>query len=527
MMRSNVSRIALLAAIGVTCLFSSCEKEQVLIDEPDAAVTNYIPSNFDIYTITQSGTYIISGTVTGKYIRVEAPDVTIKGEGANPTFQGLPYSGEARSASHIRGGRNSLTVKNFTFIGKAGHNFMSVGSDNTLIENLTVINNTKDGAGAINPGPNSMVRGCYIEPHDDAIKITEPNSRAENNDVVMDGNGSVIQLGWGLRSDGAIHYADDIRISGYLINNKQTDVCNNPGRAIIGGIFEAPKPGEENCSDLQLTNLDINMSSQHDGHYVKLRADGGSLTDVIIQGVIHNDVNVSPDITPVALSTNNGGVIENITIDFGSKISMNEVYADAGVINLTIGSGSSCDNDPAPTGSILTANLNASGYGRVKVSASDNQGVSKVELYKGTQLLDVLTTPNVAPDYRFITPELTSGDDFTVIIYDECNNTKTLNGTIDGGTSDPCASDPAPTGSIIKTDYNLSGHGRVKIAASDNSAVVSVEVFKGTTSMGLLTEPNVAPDYRIVNDDLNPGDSFTVVITDDCNNTTTLAGTMP
>ncbi|MCG8698254.1 MAG: hypothetical protein MI922_09390, partial [Bacteroidales bacterium] len=253
MTRKLLFSCTLIATIGATFLLTSCEKEQLLVDEPDAAVTRYIPADFNVYNITESGTYIIKGTVKGQYIDARAADVVIKGEGANPTFEGKPYSGQARSASHIRGGRNSLTVKDFTFRGKVGHNFMSVNSNNTLIQNLKVYNNTKAGAGAINPGANSMVRKCYIEPHDDAIKITEKNSRAEDNDCVMDGNGSVIQLGWGLRADGAIHYADDIRISGYLRNNGQSNTDGNPGRAIIGGIFENP------VSDIKLTNLDINM----------------------------------------------------------------------------------------------------------------------------------------------------------------------------------------------------------------------------------------------------------------------------
>ena len=77
--------------------------------------------------------------------------------------------------------------------GKVGHNAIGTNSGNTLIENVTVINNTS--AGAINTGQNSMIRNCHIEPHDDAIKITEKNSRAEDCDIVMDGNGSAIQFG--------------------------------------------------------------------------------------------------------------------------------------------------------------------------------------------------------------------------------------------------------------------------------------------------------------------------------------------
>ncbi|MCG8700686.1 MAG: hypothetical protein MI922_21720, partial [Bacteroidales bacterium] len=299
----------------------------------------------------------------------------------------------------------------------------------------------------------------------------------------------------------------------------------NPGRAIIGGIFENP------VSDIKLTNLDINMSSEHNAHYVKFGAYGVTVQDIEISGVIRNNVSVVSGIKPVALATHQGATIKNVVIDFGNKIKASHVYSDNGVKNLTIGGGGGgtdpCDNDPAPSGSIIVANLNAAGNGRVKVSASDNQGVTKVELHKGSTKIATLTAPNAGADYKFITASLGSGDAFTVKIFDGCNNVKTLSGTINGGSTDPCASDPAPTGSIVKADYNASGHGRVIVSASDNSAVVQVEVFKGNTSMGALTAPNAGTNYRIVNDALNPGNSFSVVITDDCNKTKTLNGSMP
>ena len=313
------------------------------------AATN-IPSNFNVYEITQSGTYLIDGTVRGQYIDIKgsAADVIIRGvAGTNPTFEGKPYEGQARSASHIRGGAsNSTLIEKFTFVGKVGHNFMSLSGDSTkTINRLTVINDTKDGAGAINPGNNSMVKNCTINPHDDAIKITEPNSRAKNNTVTMDGNGAVIQLGWGLRADGAIHYAENTTIRGYLKNNGQTNTNNNPGRAIIGGIFE------NDTNDVKITGLDIDVTNQHTGHYVKLRADSGAtLQDVLISGVIRNNVSVASQIKPVALSTGAGSKIKNITIDFGNKITMSDVHKDAGVTNFTLGSGGSSSSSSSGGG---------------------------------------------------------------------------------------------------------------------------------------------------------------------------------
>ena len=369
-------RVKIIAVLCVASLFST-----------SYAATN-IPSDFGIYTITQSGTYLINGTVKGKYIVINgsAADVIIRGvAGTNPTFQGKAYSGEARSASHIRGGAgNSTLIENFKFVGKVGHNFMSLsGNSNKTINNLTVINDTKDGAGAINPGPNSMVKNCTINPHDDAIKITEPNSRAKNNTLTMDGNGAAIQLGWGLRADGAIHYAENTTIRGYLKNNSQTNTNNNPGRSIIGGIFE------NDTSDVKITGLDIDMTNDHSGHYVKLRADSGAtLQDVLIEGVIRNNVSVAAGIKPIALSTGGGAKIKNITIDFKGKLKNSDVYKDAGVTGFTLvggggsssssssgGGGAECSNN-ADCHAIYDGNLQ---NGWVVLKCNTNSGVCRCE----------------------------------------------------------------------------------------------------------------------------------------------------
>ena len=349
-MKKSSSIVSILLAaimlLALGCDFSNSAMEDINNVRPatDSAEAvsrvTYIPSNFGVYTINSSGTYVIKGTVTGKYIDVKSGNVIIEGEaGTNPTFKGQGY-GETRSSSHIRGGGSALTVRNFKFIGHVKHNVMRLNSNNTLVDNMVVINDTKEGAGAINPGHNSMVRNSHIQPHDDAIKLTEPNSKAKNCDVIMDGNGSAIQFGWQSRANGAVHHADDIRISGYLRRNKQTNTDNNPGRAVIGGIFE------NNTSDIKLTNLDINMDELHDGFYIKLRAQSGAtLKNVLIQGIIRNPVSVHSAISPVALSTGGGGKIQNITIDLGPRLTMADVYKDAGVTGFTLITDGGADDD--------------------------------------------------------------------------------------------------------------------------------------------------------------------------------------
>ena len=527
--------VLLLASIF---FITSCGEDHLQeFSESESALPVFqIPSNFTEYMVNAEGIYEISGTVQGEVINLHnvpnGSTVIIRGVGNNPRFEAKHYTGEraneARSKSHIRGGFNggSLTIEDFAFFGRVNHNFMSLaGNCNKIVQDLFVTNDTKDGAGGINPGTNSLVRRCTIRPHDDVIKPTEPNARAENCTLIMGGNGAALQLGWGQRAGGAIHYATNITIRGFLKNNKQTDTDSNPGRSVIGGIYE------NSGSDVQFTGLDIDMDAAHTGHYVKLKADGGTLSDVTITGMIHNTVNVASGIHAVALSTTNGGQIQNMVLDLGPALTNSDIRKDAGV-DLTFtrngsGGGSSCSGDPAPAGSILTSNLNASGDGRVNVAASDNGQITRVEIFEGSQSRGFLTAPNSGANYRIVSADLDAGDSYTVVITDNCSNTTNLNGTIDGGSGDPCASDPSPTASIVNTNYNAGGDGRVVVAASDNGSVVSVEVLKGSTSMGVVTTPNAGVNYRVVNSDLNPGDSFTVAVTDDCGNVTTLNGTMP
>ena len=334
--------------VTILVLTISCDFQETLQDQ---AIDKYnieqgsrapikIPSSFNVYNINNPGTYVIQGNITGQFIQIDAPDVIIQGEGANPTFKGQDYP-EKRFQSHIRGGSStgSLTLKDFKIIGHVKHNCIRVHSNNTLLDNVTVINDTKEGAGAINAGPNSMIQNCLIKPHDDGLKITEPNSRARNCELVMDGNGAAIQLGWKEQCDGPIHYATNIKISGSLQRNKQTNTDDNPGRAIIGGIIK------NNTSDVRLTGLDINMNSKHTGHYIKLHAIGATLKDVLIQGIIRNNVKVHSAIKPVALATSGGGKIQNITIDLGNKLSMADVYKGSDVTGLKLISNGDDDDD--------------------------------------------------------------------------------------------------------------------------------------------------------------------------------------
>ena len=451
----------------------------------NAAAVN-IPANFGVYTIEESGTYIINGTVTGQYIDIKgtATDVVIRGQaGTNPTFQGQPYTG-ARSASHIRGGASNTTlIEDFTFIGKVGHNFMSLSGDSSkTIRNLTVINDTKDGAGAINPGPNSLVTNCTINPHDDAIKITEPNSRAQTNTVTMDGNGAVIQLGWGLRADGAIHYAFDTVVRGYLKNNSQTNTNSNPGRAIIGGIFE------NDTSDVQITGLDIDMTNEHSGHYIKLKADGATLSDVVISGVIHNDVSVAPTIDPVALSTANGGSIQNITIDFGNKIGPGDVYSDAGVTGLTIGGGSGGNPPTPPSNLVLTPTCD-----EVALSWTDNaDNEDSYDVRRkvvGGSASTVTTLPANSQSYTDTTVAASTNYEYKV----RAHNANGVGATAWTAVSTSSCSVPVDiTVTSTKTDCNASGSSR-NIVYFDLSGGSYDDV---SANRGVLTEMS-AGSYRI------------------------------
>ena len=86
------------------------------------------------------------------------------------------------------------------------------------------------------------------------------------------------------------------------------------------------------------------MSSQHNGHYVKLRAKGTTVSDILICDIIGNTVNAHSSIDPIALSTSGSEKLQNITTDFCNKITMPDVYKDNGVSGLVI-SGCNAEDD--------------------------------------------------------------------------------------------------------------------------------------------------------------------------------------
>ena len=322
------------------------------------ADTTWTNENIGEYNLTRPGKYSIEGTVTGNInVELDTPgDVVIEGaQGTSPTLQGIPRPGERRHVSHIKGSvstTSSLTIRNLTIRGD-GHNAIEcAGEGRRLFENLHIVNyervengKTYEQVGSVNAGQNSVIRSCLIETGDDALKLTEPNSRAYNCRVRAQKNGSAIQFGWGNRCDGPNHVADNIQIHGRIAPNAagHTNDDDNSGRCVIGGIIQ------NDTSNIRLTGLDIDVDSYK--HLIKLIVDGATLEGVIIQGTVAKggvfNCPENPSLKAIALVARNGGKIRNCVIDLGEAAAREEYHYIKGDVDVTFVSASRNGQQPA------------------------------------------------------------------------------------------------------------------------------------------------------------------------------------
>ena len=162
---------------------------------------------------------------------------------------------------------------------------------------------------------------------------------------------------------------------------------------------------------------------------------------------------------------------------------------DSAVVNATV--DNTGGDTTAPTAAITAPadGTTISGTTPVSVTATDNIGVTKVELYANGTLMDTLTT---APyDFSFDTAILTNGSHALMAkAYDAAGNignSATVNVTVSngGGGGDTTA----PTTSITSpTDgTTLSGTATVTADAADNVGVTKVELYADGTLMSTDT----------------------------------------
>lgn len=300
------------------------------------------------FVIRQPGIYRINGTVTGN-IDVNLStrgQVVLEGvAGTKPTIQGIPRPGQRRHVSHVSGSidaGSSVIARNFELKNNAHNGLEFGGPGHKLVQNVVFTNHTRTidgktvfGAGCINAGENSEIRGADLHTGDDAIKITEANSTAHDSRVTMYENGSAIQFGWGNRADGNTHVAQNVEVFGSIKTNVNHDAPNeddNSGRAVIGGVFQ------NDVSDVRITGLRVHGTDY--ARVIKLVADGATLRDVTIEGDLLDGLENHRDGKgrtwyAIVLVAKNGGKIQNMVIDLGDRAADPKYHFIKGNVDVT------------------------------------------------------------------------------------------------------------------------------------------------------------------------------------------------
>lgn len=142
----------------------------------------------------------------------------------------------------------------------------------------------------------------------------------------------------------------------------------------------------------------------------------------------------------------------------------------------------------APTVSLQASNANLTAAGSIDltVTASDNSGVSKVEVYEGTNLL---TTLDTAPYLYSVTFAMADNGthSYTAKAYDAAGNVGTSTAvTVTVNIAPPAADTKPPTISLASSSSNVTAAGSITLTATatDNVGVTKVEFYEGTNLLG-------------------------------------------
>ena len=130
-------------------------------------------------------------------------------------------------------------------------------------------------------------------------------------------NGSAFQFGWNSRFNGREHHADSIVVTGRIAPNisKRTNDGDNPGRCVIGGVFN------NKGGDIRLTHLDIDIPQYN--NLIKLVVGNVKIDDIYIQGILRQPVYNAGgpgNLKAVAISTKSGGMVDNMVVDLGDEV---------------------------------------------------------------------------------------------------------------------------------------------------------------------------------------------------------------
>ncbi|HKP71407.1 MAG TPA: Ig-like domain-containing protein [Pyrinomonadaceae bacterium] len=232
-------------------------------------------------------------------------------------------------------------------------------------------------------------------------------------------------------------------------------------------------------------------SDQHDSNatnqlYFEMDANGGSLSQVTAG--FSNDVNGT--FIPLTLSPSGGGYAATVPAVPYTKLALRLTGVDNSNNRLEytfeLPAINPVADTTAPTASI-TAPSNGqtvTGLTTVQVSAQDNFGVARVELYQDGALIG---TKTAAPyDFSWNTDATTDGGHALLAkAYDDAGNvgnSNTVNVTVSHDLTPPTVSLTAPAAGAI-----LTGTVTVSANATDNKTVARVEFYKGGTLLGTDT----------------------------------------
>ncbi|WP_027481118.1 Ig-like domain-containing protein [Deinococcus pimensis] len=163
---------------------------------------------------------------------------------------------------------------------------------------------------------------------------------------------------------------------------------------------------------------------------------------------------------------------------------------------LLIGCGTTVDIDrqaPTLSASVSATELTSSGSVTLNATATDNVGVTKIEIYEGSTRLLEDTTP---ADGASLTISYGVGDNGThtyrIVVYDAAGNKTSTTLTVDVNITVSVEDKVKPTITSFTPSagrITLPGDVTLQVAATDNVGVSKVEFFEGTTRLGEDTTP--------------------------------------
>ena len=286
----------------------------------------------------------------------------------------------------------------------------------------------------------------------------------------------------------------------YSTLNSAAQYMRNKGGVVVvaagntGGLRE----GNDNAYLISVsgtTSSDGFWSSSSYGNFVDVAAPGSSITTTnrgggygawsgtsfsspMTAGVMALILSANPSLSPQAAEN----ILEGAADDLGNqgwdnKFGHGRINAVRAVEMAMVGT-SNDTQDPTVQFSSPSAGNTVSGIVSVAVSASDNVGVTRVELYAGGVLMGQDTT--VPYQFSWDTRNGNNGNvTLQALAYDAANNVGTTTRTVNvnNGVSQPDSTPPVITSMSPADGSTVKGTVTIQVSASDNIQVTSLKLY--------------------------------------------------